>query len=212
MRTVRTHTWWVEKVDGRRVRGDRTRQRAALCAAQLATVYGLESVTVGRLAAETGLSKSGILTVFPNRTAIQLAAVAAARAIFTEQVVEPALQASPGVTRLEAVVDHWFGYVQRRVFPGGCFFVTVANEYGGQDGEVADAVREATTAWQTFIETDLLAGQPDTEPFRELAHRDAFRLDAYMTAANARYALHRDQDDLEMARQVCRELLSSLPS
>jgi AcrR family transcriptional regulator len=199
----------VEKVDGRRVRGDRTRRRAALCAAQLATVDGLESVTVGRLAADTGLSKSGILTVFPNRTAIQLAAVSTARAIFTEQVVEPALTTTPGVARLASVVDHWFGYVQRRVFPGGCFFVTVANEYGGQHGEVADAIREATSAWRTFIENDLMVEQPDTTRSRELAHRDAFRIDAYMSAANARYALHHDEDDLEMARQVCHELLAS---
>ena len=198
----------MEKVDGRRVRGDRTRHRAALGAAQLATVYGLESVTVGRLAAETGLSKSGILTVFPNRTAIQLAAVAAARIIFTEQVVEPALALNPGVGRLVSVVDHWFGYVERRVFPGGCFFVTVANEYGGQDGEVADAVRDATASWRTFIENDLLVGQPDEDSWRHLAHRDAFRLDAYMTAANTRYALYHDHADLEMARQVCHDLLA----
>ena len=201
----------MEKVDGRRVRGDRTRRRAALCAAQLATVYGLESVTVGRLARETGLSKSGILTVFPHRTAIQLAAVAAARTIFAEQVVEPALATTPGTDRLAEVVDHWFDYVQRRVFPGGCFFVTVASEYGGRDGEVADAVREATTAWRAFIESDLLVGQPDTPASRELAHREAFRLDAYLTAANARYALHHDQGDLEMARQICRDLLAAQP-
>lgn len=170
---------------------------------------GLASVTVGRLAAETGLSKSGILTVFPHRAAIQLAAVAAARTIFSEQVVEPALSTTPGVARLQAVVDHWFGYVQRRVFPGGCFFVTVANEYGGQEGEIADAVREATTAWHSFIESDLLIGRSDTASSRELAHRDAFRLDAYMSAANARYALHHDEDDLEMARGVCLELLAA---
>lgn len=76
--------------NGRRARGDRTRSRVALRAAELATVSGLESVTIGRLAAETGLTKSGILTVFPNRVAIQLAAVTTARTVFADHVLVPA--------------------------------------------------------------------------------------------------------------------------
>lgn len=183
--------------------------RTALCAAHLATVSGLESVTVGRLAAETGLSKSGILTVFPNRVAIQLAAIDAARSVFSDHVVGPALGHDPGPERLGIVVDHWFTYVQRRVFPGGCFFVTVANEYGAQHGEVADAVREAITAWRAFLEGDLLVGEPDTEDSRRTAHKDAFRLDAYLTAANTRYAADRSEADLDMARQACHDLLAS---
>jgi AcrR family transcriptional regulator len=201
----------VEKVDGRRARGDRTRRTTAVCAAQLATVSGLESVTIGRLASETGLSKSGILTVFPSRTAVQLAAVDAAREIFAEQVVLPALHRTPGRPRLSAVIDNWFGYVQRRVFPGGCFFVTVSAEYGAQQGEVADAVREANAAWRAFLETELLVGLPSTRASRELAHRDAFRLDAYLAAANTRYAVDHDDTELEMARAVCRRLLRDRP-
>lgn len=201
------HTWVVGEVDGRRVRGDRTRHRAAICAAQLATVAGLESITVSRLAVETGLSKSGILTVFPNRVAIQLAAIAAAREVFADAVVLPALDQTPGRRRLRAVIDNWFTYVQRRVFPGGCFFVAVANEYGAQEGEVADVVRETNARWRSFIEAELMTGQPRTAAARRDARRDAFRLDAYMTSANTRYAQNNDEAGLEMARQVCHELL-----
>lgn len=62
---------------------------------------------------------------------------------------------------MSAVVDLWFSYVSCRVFPGGCFVVTVSNEYGSQQGEVADAVRAAVRTWRDFIETDLRPGQPD---------------------------------------------------
>ncbi|MGZ4475674.1 MAG: TetR/AcrR family transcriptional regulator, partial [Nocardioides sp.] len=76
--------------DGRRARGDATRQAVARAAADLATMAGLDSISVGQLATATGVSKSGILTVFPNREAIQLAAVAEARRVYVDAVIRPA--------------------------------------------------------------------------------------------------------------------------
>ncbi|WP_157108757.1 TetR/AcrR family transcriptional regulator, partial [Aldersonia kunmingensis] len=162
--------------DGRRARGDRTRHKAARYAADLATVYGLDSISVGQLAAGTGLSKSGILTVFDGREAIQLAAIAEARAIFIAEVVTPAWHLEPGVVRLRAFVDNWLTYVRARVFPGGCFLAATSAEYAGRDGEVADAVRALKQDWLRLLESQLLAGGPDGETERNRARRIAFQL------------------------------------
>ncbi|WP_449561141.1 TetR/AcrR family transcriptional regulator [Mycolicibacterium mageritense] len=77
--------------DGRRARGDATRRLVARAAADIATTHGLDGITVGGLSASTGVSKSGILTVFGNREAIQLAAVAEARRVYIDVVIRPAL-------------------------------------------------------------------------------------------------------------------------
>jgi AcrR family transcriptional regulator len=126
--------------DGRRARGDVTRKRVAREAAMIATVSGLDSITVGLLAERTGVSKSGILTVFGNREAIQVAAVAEARRIYQEIVVGPAWSKPPGAERLRALLESWVDYLRAGVFPGGCFIAATSVEYGHRQGQVADAV------------------------------------------------------------------------
>ena len=111
----------TKTVDGRRARGDVTRALVAREAAMTATVSGLDSITVGGLAAATGVSKSGILTVFGSRENIQVAAVTAARRIFRDAVVAPAWGAAPGGDRLVALLDAWLTYQRDEVFTGGCF-------------------------------------------------------------------------------------------
>src|SRR6478672_13137731 len=108
----RSVVYSVSMSDGRRARGDLTRRTAARRAAMVATVSGLDAITVGGLAADTGLSKSGILTVFSNREAIQLAAVAEARRIYIDTVIRPAWAAEPGRERLRSLLDSWVAYVR----------------------------------------------------------------------------------------------------
>lgn len=191
------------KVDGRRARGDITRRKAATCAAELATVIGLGSISVTQLAEGTGLSKSGILTVFKSREAIQLAAVEVAREIFVREVVTPAWDKKPGKTRLKAYVDNWFAYVERDTFPGGCFLANAVVEFGSQDGQVADAVREFQTTWVQLLEGELAVGQSDTKKSRDAVAATAFKLNAFMNHGNERYRLSGDKDHLAVAKQCC---------
>lgn len=161
-----------------------------------ATVSGLDSITVGGLAAETGLSKSGILTVFGNREAIQLAAVAEARHIYVDTVVTPVWHLPAGRERLLAFLDGWIGYVRARTFPGGCFLACASVEYGHREGPVADAVRTLKQEWLDLLERELrAAGAADPA-------EGAFRIDAYLTAANARFQLFGDDAVLERARRL----------
>ncbi len=183
-------------VDGRRVRGDATRRTAARKAAEIATTHGLDSITVGSLAAATGLSKSGILTVFGNREAIQVAAVREARQIYHETVIAPAWEAESGRPRLRALIDSWINYLRARVFPGGCFVAATTVEYGHRDGPVAEAVRRLKREWLDLLESELAAagsGDPVT---------DAFRIDAFLTAGNTRRELFDDDAALMYAHDL----------
>lgn len=169
-----------------------------------ATVDGLDAITVGRLAEQTGVSKSGILTVFGTREAIQVAAVAQARRIYLDAVVGPAWGLAPGRDRLLGLVDAWVAYVRDEVFPGGCFVAVASVEYGRREGAVADAVRRLKREWLDLLTSELrLAGSADPED-------DAFRIDAFLDAGNTAYQLWGrpgDLGEIERAARLARAVV-----
>ncbi|MCG7607006.1 MULTISPECIES: TetR/AcrR family transcriptional regulator [Mycobacterium] len=186
----------LSAADGRRARGDATRRLVARTAADIATTHGLDAITVGGLSASTGVSKSGILTVFGNREAIQLAAVAEARQVYIDVVIRPALSCRPGAARLGALLDSWVAYLRAEVFPGGCFVTATSVEFGHRTGPVADAVRNLKREWLDLLENEFsAAGSPDPA-------EDAFRVDAYLCAGNTRRELFGTDAGLEWARAL----------
>ncbi|MGH1564289.1 TetR/AcrR family transcriptional regulator [Mumia sp. DW29H23] len=189
--------------DGRRARGDATRQKVARYAADQATLHGLDSVSVGQLATATGVSKSGILTVFENREAIQLAAIAEARRVFVAEVVAPVWTVEAGAPRLRALVESWAAYVRRHVFPGGCFLVTTSAEYGAQQGGVADAVRALKREWLEVLASDAALAGGD-------GRKAAFALDAFLAAGSVRHALFEDDAELELAVSCAFDVIDAL--
>lgn len=152
----------------------------------IATVSGLDSITVGALAERTGVSKSGILTVFGSREAIQVAAVAEARRIYREVVLAPIWSEPAGAPRLRALLTSWDAYLKAGVFPGGCFIAATSVEYGHRTGPVADAVRRLKREWLDLLESELAAAGSDNPV------DDAFRIDAYLNAGNTQDQLTRD--------------------
>ena len=171
----------------------------------IATTHGLDSITVGALATATGVSKSGILTVFGNREAIQIAAVAEARHIYRETVLAKVYEAAPGASRLRAFIDIWTDYLLAGVFRGGCFIAATTAEYGRRDGPVADEVRKLKRGWLTFLETELTAaGSPNPAV-------DAFKIDAFLNAGNARRELFADDTELVCAKDLALGVVDVLP-
>lgn len=162
----------------------------------VATVHGLDSITVGSLAEQTGHSKSGILTVFTNREAIQIAAVAEARRLYRDHVIAPAWHLEAGKLRLRAVLANWVAYLRNEIFPGGCFIAATSVEYGHREGPVADAVRDLTREWLQILEAELTTAG-SAEPAD-----DAFRIDAYLRAGNTRFQLFGDDADLDRAHRL----------
>ncbi len=138
-------------IDGRRARGDSSRRAVMRVAVDIASVEGLEGLSIGGLAAETSMSKGGVVALFGTKEQLQLATVAAASEIFVANVVTPALEVKGGRERLAVLVDAWLRYSETRVFTGGCFFAAASAELGSQRGPVRDAVADAMREWQQFV-------------------------------------------------------------
>jgi AcrR family transcriptional regulator len=191
-----------------RADGERTRGAILRAAASLATVDGLEGLSIGNLAAAIGMSKSGLYAHFGSKQELQLATVEEAGRIFAEEVVEPALAAPPGLAQLAAVCEAFFGHLQRRTFPGGCFFAGAALEMGTRPGPV----KESIAAFQAGF-ADLLRGfaaaaiERHELPADEDPGRLAFELNGIILATDASFVLNDDPAVLDLARRVVRRRL-----
>jgi AcrR family transcriptional regulator len=191
-----------------RADGERTRGAILRAAASLATVDGLEGLSIGNLAAAIGMSKSGLYAHFGSKQELQLATVDEAGRIFAEEVVQPALAAPAGLAQLVAVCEAFFDHLQRRTFPGGCFFAGAALEMGTRPGPVKEAVAGFQAAF-----VDLLRGFAATAieqhdlPAGEDPDALAFELNGIILAADANFVLHDDPAVLDLARQVAHRRL-----
>ena len=134
-----------------RADGERTRGAILSAAASLATLDGLEGLSIGHLAAATGMSKSGLYAHFGSKQELQLATVEEAGRILAEEVTQPALAAPPGLAQLVAVCDAFFDYLRRRVFPGGCFFAAAALEMGTRPGPVKERVAALQAGFTALV-------------------------------------------------------------
>ncbi|MFF1671519.1 TetR/AcrR family transcriptional regulator, partial [Nocardiopsis flavescens] len=192
----------TSRTDGRVQRGDQTRRAVLRRAVDIASVEGLEGLSLGRLAKELSVSKSGVFAHFGSKEELQLAAVRAGRRIFADHVVSGALEARPGVCRLWRLFEDWSAYSRGRVFPGGCFFYTVNAEFESRPGRVRDSLVRARREWR-----DLLArSAADAVQLGELAADTdvdllVFELASFLEAANSDSLL---EDDLERPYALAR--------
>jgi len=138
-------------IDGRRARGATSRRAVMAVAVDLASVDGLEGLSIGTLAARSGMSKGGVVALFGSKEQLQLATIEAAIEVFREHVIEPALARSGGIARLRALTGSWLEYSRSRVFAGGCFFAAASAELGSRPGPARDAIATAMRDWQGFV-------------------------------------------------------------
>src|SRR5262245_44362184 len=117
-------------------KGQASRATILLAAAKLATTKGLNGLSIGDLAAEDGMSKSGLYAHFKSKEELELATIETAAAIFDSEVLQPVNQEPAGIARLKSLVNSYLAHLERRVFPGGCFFAAVAAELDTRPGPV----------------------------------------------------------------------------
>lgn len=191
-----------------RADGERTRSAILRAAASLATVDGLEGLSIGNLAAAIGMSKSGLYAHFGSKEELQLATVDEAERILTEEVVQPALAARPGLGQLAAACEAFLSYVQRRVFPGGCFFAATALEMGARPGPVKERVAAIQSGFTALLRSFAATALEQHElPAREDPDRLAFELHSILLGADTKFVLHEDPAVMDLARQVVRRRL-----
>src|SRR6476659_9854704 len=124
----------IEGGDVGRSKGQLSRENILLAAAKLATTKGLDGLSIGDLAAEVGMSKSGLYAHFKSKEDLELATIDTAAEIFEREVLQRGMSAPAGLPRLRALVDSFLAHLERRVFPGGCFFAAVAMELDSRPG------------------------------------------------------------------------------
>jgi len=183
-------------------------------AAQLATVEGIDGLSISRLAEVVGMSKSGLYAHFGSKEELQLATIETANTIFNEQVVGPASVARTGLERLQRLAENFLRHVQDGVFPGGCFFASVAAEMDTHPGRVRDVAVKLTEDWLAQLEAAVRDAQAEgaIEPSEDAAQL-AFELDSYLLLANAQFVIRQDPAPIERARRaLARRLSAALPA
>lgn len=189
--------------DGRVERGNQTRRTVLARTMDLASTDGLEGLSLGRIATDLGLSKSGVFALFGSKEDLQLATVRAAKAVFFEEVVRPVLDDRAGLAKVWRLCARWLDYSGHRVFPGGCFFYAASAEFDSRPGPVHDEIAKIHGDWTRYVELLLEQARP-AGGFRESSdgvdvQQLAFEIIAMMELANAHSVLHGDSMAYERA-------------
>jgi AcrR family transcriptional regulator len=195
----------------RRTRSDGERSYRAIldAAARLATTEGLDGLSFNRLAAEIGMSKSGLFSHFDTKEELQLATVGAAEEVFTAEVVTPAMEAPEGLERTNALCEGYLSYVERGVFPGGCFFASTAAEWDTRGGPIRDRVRGVLAGWNEMLEANLRHAHRQGELVPDADTRQlTFEINALLHEANGHYLLFREREVLGQAQSAIDDRLA----
>lgn len=198
----------------RRSDGERSRNAILREAAQLATVEGLDGLSIARLAGAVGMSKSGLFAHFGSKEELQLATIDTAAGVFNAQVVEPAVTAPTGLERLRRLAENFLRHLEGNVFEGGCFFASVAAELDTRPGPVRDRAVQFTEMWFALLVAAARAGQAEgsIDPSED-PEQLAFELNAYLLLANAQFVATRRPEPIERARRALdRRLAAASPS
>jgi AcrR family transcriptional regulator len=193
------------------MKGERTRQSILERAIDLASLEGLEGLTIGRLADDLKMSKSGLFAHFGSKEDLQLAVVEAASQRIIREIYTPALKEPRGYPRLMAICSSWLSYVRRGVFPGGCFFAAASFEFDGRPGAVRNLVRRLMDDWIGALERAIRMAQdeghldPNVSPSQL-----AFELNSLFFGANFAFHLRDDQRALDRAEEAIRARLEAV--
>lgn len=192
-------------------KGETSRATILLTAARLATTKGLDGLSIGDLAAAVKMSKSGLYAHFKSKEELELATIETAAAIFDREVLQPAAKAPAGTARLAALVDAFLSHLERRVYPGGCFFASVASELDTRPGLARDRVVQVLEKWQSLFRECILDAQASREidPKAEVAQA-AFEIQAMLLAGNFQFVMTNDPMLLKQARKGVENVLARL--
>ena len=194
-------------------KSEKTRHSILERAIDLASLEGLEGLTIGRLAEELKMSKSGLFAHFGSKEELQLAVVDAAQHRFVSEVLQPALRAAPrGYPRLVAICQAWLDYVKAgSVFPGGCFFAAASFEFDGRPGPVRDRIAKMMDEWIAALQRAILGAQAEGHLDTSIdPDQLAFELNALFFGANFSRYLRNDERAVLLAARAIEARLKAL--
>src|ERR1700689_5582837 len=184
----------------RRPRGLSTRRALPRQAVNIASLEGLEGLTIGKLAGALRISKSGLFAHFGSKEDLQCAVVDEARDIFVEKVIRPAAQLR-GLRLLRALCQNWLAYGEQKTFPGGCFFSAASLGFDDRPGTVRDRIVSLMKKWLGNLEHAGRDAQSTGEIREDVDVRQlAFEIQALAMGGNWSSRLFRDQTAFRSAK------------
>src|ERR671915_225610 len=198
----------VDRVPRRSAADADSRASVVDAAVDLASIEGLEGITIGRLAGRLAMSKSGLIGRFGDKEAMQRAVLAAAIERFTDAVWLPATGAEPGLPRLAAIVDAWIDHLRDGVFPGGCFVTTASVEYDARPGPLHDDVAAAVSRWLGVLEAEATRARDAGDLPADRDPGDvAFELHSLASGGSVAGRLLADDEALDRTRAAMRRAI-----
>lgn len=189
-------------------KGEETRAAILTRAFELSNVVGVTGLSIGRLAEETGLSKSGLFAHFGSKEALETAVVEEARRQFVQDVMVPALRQPRGEPRVRALFERWLAWGLR---PGGCFFVATSAELDDRPGLPRDALVQAMKDWTESIATAVRIAQTEGHFTSDVdPDQIAFEIYGIMTGVHTYARFLHDPKAVSRARSAFERLLASL--
>lgn len=189
---------------------DAARTRAAIVqrAAAVASLDGLDGITLGRLAEDLGMSKAGVIGHFGTKEALQLEAIEAARERFVRAVWDPVKGREPGLDRLLALLDGWISDLTSTPLPGGCFWAATVPEFDSHPGPVRDAIASIQGEWDALLRGEVKAAVAagELDAGTDVA-QVVFELRAVGLGLNQQLLLHDDEAAERRARRAVRRIL-----
>jgi AcrR family transcriptional regulator len=191
--------------------GEQTRNRIVNCAMNVASRQGLDALSIGELAKELGMSKSGLFAHFGSKEELQIATIQAAEATFSRAIVHPAKEQPAGLSQLRALLVNYLRYLENCVFPGGCFFSAVSAEFDDRPGRVRDRIALSERKWRALLEAQARTAQEKGELIDGADPVQlVFELKAFVHEANFNRRLLDDADGIQNAwRAIENRLLTS---
>ncbi|HSE64952.1 MAG TPA: TetR/AcrR family transcriptional regulator [Thermoanaerobaculia bacterium] len=180
-------------------KGEATRAAILERGVRLATQTGLEGLSIGRLATELGLSKSGLFAHFRSKEALQIQVLDASAERFVQEVVRPALREPRGEPRLRAIFERWLAWTQTNSGPGGCLFVAAAAELDDRPGAVRERLVALQKGWLEILATVYRTGVEERQ-FRRDVEPDQFAYDLYSVMLGFHHAARLLRDPKADAR------------
>lgn len=200
-----------EEKEPRRTKGQASRETILLTATKLATLKGLSGLSLADLAAEVGMSKSGLYAHFKDKEELELATIETAIMIFDQEVFQPAMGARAGIGRLRAVANAFLSHLERRVFPGGCFFAAVAAELDTRPGSARDRIAEVLDQWLSLLRQCILDAQELGEiDSNAKVDQAVFEIEGMLLAGNFLFVMANDPLYLGRARAGVENVLARL--
>lgn len=181
-------------------KAETTRSRILNEAVQLGSLVGLEGLTLGRLAEQLRLSKSGLYAHFESKEDLQVKVIQAAAAQFVKSVIEPSVRQARGEPRVIALFEHWLGWQRGDQQPGGCLFVAASTELDDRAGPVRDELVRVQLGWLDVLARAIRIAQDEGHYDRCLdAEQLAFELHGLMLSYHHQARLLRAPDALSRA-------------